>query len=74
MFSPMVSAPLTCGALSGSSAYFSSSCVGTKALYCSMSAFVRFSKLALSSAVHQSLSTPSPSYCAPWSSKPWPIS
>ena len=66
MFSPMVSAPLTwCDP---------SSCAGENASYCAMSALVRVSNSARSSAVHQSSSRPSPSYFEPWSSNPWPIS
>ena len=65
MFSPTVRAPLTCSP--GSSR-------GSKPSYCSISDFDFTSKAALSSAVHQSLRLPVPSYCAPWSSKPWPIS
>ena len=65
MFSPIVSAPLT---------WWSGTCLGASASYCSMSDFVRSSKAARSSGVHQSVRRPSPSYFEPWSSKPWPIS
>ena len=47
---------------------------GVYASYCSINAFVREPNSARSSSVHQSTRLPSPSYLAPWSSKPWPIS
>ena len=65
MFSPTVSEPLTRSP---------GSVRGSNSSYCATSAFDFTSKAALSSEVHQSLRLPWPSYCAPWSSKPWPIS
>ncbi|CPU68101.1 Uncharacterised protein [Mycobacteroides abscessus] len=63
MFSPMVSAPLTCGPSSPSWA-------GRYASYWATSAVVRFSNSSRSRAVHQSSRRPAPSYLEPWSSKP----
>ena len=66
MFSPTVNAPLTW--------WPSASPRGTNSSYCSISALVRAPNSVRSSSVHQSTRLPSPSYLAPWSSKPWPIS
>ncbi len=65
MFSPTVSAPLTCSP--GSSR-------GSKASYCAISLSARSWNASRSSAVHQFSMLPSSSYCEPWSSKPWPTS
>ncbi len=69
MFSPSVSSPFThCAGLPSAAA------TGQYALYCATRRLVATLNLAASSGVHQLLSAPLASYCAPWSSKPWLIS
>ncbi|MNT93778.1 hypothetical protein D3C72_2353330 [compost metagenome] len=63
MFSPRVSSPLTKWPFTG-----------LKLLYCATSCLVFLAKFLWSALVHQSRKLPSPSYWAPWSSKPWLIS
>ena len=77
MFSPIVSAPLTCGTSSEgvpASSCLAATAAGVSASYWEMSAEVRAVKASRSSGVHQSETFPVPSKVEPWSSKPWPIS
>ena len=65
MFSPTVSAPLTCSP--GSVARLEAVVLLDQRLRLHL-------ERRLVVGLHQSLRLPAPSYCAPWSSKPWPIS